>query len=619
MKKLRKRLALLAILAITTTVLISTFATKVLAAGSYDYTYIGVEKFGESDGAYATALMKVKDSSNNVYNVYCIDKSSVVKDNYKYSLVNVADANYYSTEDANKIRNIVVNAYPFTSLENLRVFTGIKDLTQEQAIAGAQSAIWHYSNNKSESQLTGNSKTLYNWYLCLPSKLIIKTPVANIEINQETTIVDNKYELKFSYKSNEKNEDGTDIKLNYSFDKNISQLYGAKVTEEQKDENGYNVIKISNLEQNAKFQFKVEGSQNLSKDAYFYMPQEGETPVQSLVGIREDSTKVANFANINLEQVGHNLTIKKVDSLSLEGLQNAEFKLATDKNFTQNVKTARTGKDGKVIVSGLGTGLWYVKETKAPEGYILNSEINQVYINETDTEVQYKDAKYGTVDILKIDENQNKVEGAKFNIYKTKTIIPQNLIKENLVSDSEGKVQIKDLLPGEYTLIETEAPEGYIMNSEFVYFNVENYKSTKITHVNETVGYGHMNLYKKDAVTKEQLGGTKLGIFTDEKFENKIKEVVTDKDNPISVDDLRPGTYYVKELEAPEGYLLDSSPKKVTLTKGQTAEVVFYNSKNYSTAGNYSTMLIVGVAMLVLGGAILASKKLRMRNRRENV
>lgn len=619
MKKLRKRFGFLAILAIITTVLISTFATKVLANESFDYTYIGVEKQGDKDGEFQTAIMKVKDSSNNIYNVYCIDKSSTVQDNHKYSLENVSDANYYSTENANKIRNIVLNSYPFITLENLKTMTGITNLTEKQAIAGAQAAIWNYSNNATQTQVIGNAKTLFDWYLRLPGKLIIKTPVANIDLNQETTIVNNKYEVQISYKANQKNEDGSDIALNYKFDKDIKTIYGATVEDVGKDANGYNVVKISNLSKSATFNFEVNGTQKLSKDAYFYMPEEGNRPVQSLVGVREDSTKISNSTNINLSEIGYNLTIKKVDSLNLEGLPNAEFKLATDANFTQNVKTAITGADGKVIVPGLGKGTWYIKETVAPKGYILDNEVKQIYINEADIEVQYKDAKYGIVKILKIDENENPVPGAKFDVYKTKTIIPDNLVKKDLISDVNGRIEIGDLLPGEYTLIETEAPQNYIANSEFIYFTVENYKTTTITHVNETVGYGKMNIYKKDAVTKEQLGKTKMGIFTDENFTDKIKEVITDKDNVVSIDDLEPGTYYVKELEAPEGYLLDSAPKKVVLEKGQTAEVVFYNSKNYSTAGNYSTMLIAGTALLIAGSAVLITKKVRMKNRRENV
>lgn len=620
MDKLQKRTNIILILVMMLALLMSTFVSKVYANNSYDYTYMGVEKYGESDGDTPTALMKVEDSSDKIFNVYCIDRNSFVKDNYKYSIVNVSDANYYSTENANKIRNIVLNAYPYIELQNLRIMSGIPNLTDEQAIAGAQAAIWNYSNDSRQTALTGNSKSLYDWYLRLPGKLIVKTTVANIDMTQEKTINQGKYEIKISYKANATNEDGSQINLTYSFDKDLAKQYGAIVEDLGKDANSYEVIKVSNLPEQANFNINVTGTQNLSKDAYFYMPQQGDIPVQSLVGVRNDSINISNAMAVNLEQVGgYNLTIKKVDSLSLAGIANAEFQIASDKNFTKNLLSIKTGTDGTAVVPNLTKGLWYVKETKAPSGYIPDTEIKQVYINEQDIQVQYKNAKYGEVDVYKIDENNNPVKGAKFNIYKGKTITDENLVKKDLESNENGNVIISDLLPGDYTLIETYAPDGYIMNADFIYFTVQNYKTTKITHVNETVGYCSMNLYKKDAVTNEQLDGGRFAIYTDENYQNKIAEVVSSKDNAVSVNSLRPGTYYVKEIEPPEGYLLDSAPKKVTLIKNQTAEIVFYNSQNYSTAGNYASILIAGIALLIIAGGIIAARKIQTKNRRKNV
>lgn len=620
MDKLQKRTNIILILVMMLALLMSTFVSRVYANNSYDYTYIGVEKYGENDGDTSTALMKVKDSSNKIFNVYCIDRNSFVKDNYKYSIVNVSDANYYSIENANKIRNIVLNAYPYIELQNLRIMSGIPNLTEEQAIAGAQAAIWNYSNDSRQTALIGNSKSLYDWYLRLPGKLIVKTTVANIDMTQEKTINQGKYEIKISYKTNGTNEDGSQINLGYNFDKDLAKEYGAIVEDLGKDANSYQVIKVSNLPEKATFNINVTGIQNLSRDAYFYMPQEGDIPVQSLVGVRNDSINISNAMAVNLEQVGgYNLTIKKVDSLTLAGIANAEFQIASDKNFTKNLLSIKTGNDGTVIVPNLTKGLWYVKETKAPSGYIPDTEIKQVYINEQNIQVQYKNAKYGEVDVYKIDENNNPVKGAKFNIYKGKTITDENLVKKDLESNENGNVIISDLLPGDYTLIETYAPDGYIMNADFIYFTVQNYKTTKITHVNETVGYCSMNLYKKDAVTNEQLDGGRFAIYTDENYQNKIAEVVSSKDNAASVNSLRPGTYYVKEIEPPEGYLLDSAPKKVTLTKNQTAEIVFYNSQNYSTAGNYASILIAGIALLIIAGGIIAARKIQTKNRRKNV
>ena len=596
-------------------------ATNVFAKDnqSYDYTYKGAEKYGSNIGDSATAVMKIQDkNNNNVYKVYCIDNSKDVKDNSKYAVQNLEDANYYSTENANKIRNIVMNAYPFISIEEVRTLTGIKTLTEEEAITGTQAAIWNYSNNKQDMTLEGNANKLYTWYINLPNRVYSKTNIANIDINKTINIVNDKYEVTILYKINGKNTDGSDVNGKYSFDKKIEQLYKAKIEDLGKDSNGYNIVKITNIQKGAKFNFNIGAEQTLSKNAYLYEPEGGKDISQSLVGVKDDKTKISNSINIDLSASGYTLTLNKIDTLSLNGIGGAEFKISSNKEFTQNVITVTTKNDGTATIQGLNTGKWYVQETKAPEGYIPDNKTLEIYINEANITLDIKNSKYGSAEVLKIDENNNPIQGAKFTLYNGNTILDKNIITTDLISDNNGKINISNLLPGNYTLVETEAPDGYIMNNEFIYFEVKAYETTKITHINETVGYGEIDIVKKDAVTKQQLNGAKIGIYSDSEFKNLIREVTTSSENIISINDLRPGTYYVKELEAPQGYLLDSAPKKVILEKNQKAQVEFLNSKNYSTAGNYANILISGFSVLFIGIALMFINKRKINHKRED-
>ena len=612
MVKKKSKTMRIILLLISFSIILSMFAQVFASTNeSYEYKYTGIVEWGDGDDS--SAIIEVQDENGNKYLVYCIDKDVYVTKDQKYSLENLEESTYFDTENASKIRTIVMNAYPYITLEQLSVRTGIKDLTTKQAISGTQSAIWHYSNDNREISLTGNAKTLYDWYLNLAVDTSYTAKVADIDIKQEAHLVDNKYEIIISYKASEQNVDGSEINLSYIFDKDIEKDLNAQVEVLGKNSNGYQTIRISNLDKDSEFKITVQGTQTLTRNAYFYTPKDGKASSQSLVGVRDDKTHISASQAITPQISGHSLTLNKIDAKDLSNIPGAQFEIASDKDFTQNVRTVTTGQDGKVTICGLASGQWYVREILAPSGYIPCDSIIDVYINEVDIQLDIKNSKFGKAEILKIDECKNPIEGAKFILYKD-SVDDKNIIYNNLISDKEGKILVDNLLPGNYILLETETPDDYILNSEEISFSVDAYETKTISHVNETKGYGIIKIYKRDVVTKEQLGGAVIGIYSDPDYQNLIQEVTTKADEAITIDTLRPGTYYIKELKAVDGYLLDSAPKTITIEKNQTVEVTFYNSQNHSTAGNYATLAIVGAVLLSLSFVtLIINKKLSRR------
>lgn len=310
------------------------------------------------------------------------------------------------------------------------------------------------------------------------------------------------------------------------------------------------------------------------------------------------------------------LTLHKVDSITLEGLRHAVFELSDTQDFSGMVHILTTNDFGVAVQGGLVPGTWYLREKTAPEGYIPYEGVVPVSIGPCMKSLTLKDTAYGRIKICKVDDCNQPVPGCVFSLYKGSDTLPEHLLFDNLVSDSNGIVNIPNLIPGFYTLLETSVPHGYHLNDTPVTKEVTAGHETIFRIENRKIRHCHLNLYKKDAESGQQLAGAVFGVYSDPDFTNLIAEVTSLENGPISVNDLEPGTYYVKELAVPAGYLLDAAPQTVVLHEGETAEVTFRNNRDYPTAGNFGMVLVIGTGMMTLcGAAALLGRKYLKKER----
>ncbi|PED28399.1 MSCRAMM family protein, partial [Bacillus cereus] len=137
-----------------------------------------------------------------------------------------------------------------------------------------------------------------------------------------------------------------------------------------------------------------------------------------------------------------------------------------------------TNKDGVVKFESLVPGKYTLEETKAPEGYkalevtvevnvVANEVVKQEVMNE-----KVKEEITGQLEITKVDANNtNKIlAGAVFEIWKDGTKI------DTLTTNKSGKATSKELEPGDYTLKEIKAPEGYTLSDKEMKFTISNEK-----------------------------------------------------------------------------------------------------------------------------------------------
>lgn len=282
------------------------------------------------------------------------------------------------------------------------------------------------------------------------------------------------------------------------------------------------------------------------------------------------------------------LEVLKVDAADNLPLEGAEFTLY-DKTGENAIRTYTTGEDGKVTFKNLLYGEYLLKETGAPEGYVTGIQ---------DTKTVTVDAEFSTetisnkkitrhVQLTKEDaETGDVLAGVTFRLVNE----AGETVKADLITNEEGIITVKDLAPGKYAFIETEALFGYEQDETPIEFTiVEKQTEVKKVKAKNDIMLGSVTLQKVDADNNNAtLQGAvfELQNASGEAVSVDGKETFTTNENgEIFIRDIRPGAYYFVEKEAPEHYVLDADPIKVVVEKGQT-ETATVQAENKLVTGS---------------------------------
>lgn len=147
-----------------------------------------------------------------------------------------------------------------------------------------------------------------------------------------------------------------------------------------------------------------------------------------------------------------------------------------------------TGTDGKLAITSLKYDTYQLIETKAPTGYVLDASPVEFTIDATHQAIfvsKENKAIKGSVSLVKEDsETKATLAGAEFELQDK----AGNTLRSNLITDNAGKLNITDLALGDYRLVETKAPVGYILDA---------------TPINFTISEAQLNLTVTKENTKE--------------------------------------------------------------------------------------------------------------------
>lgn len=274
--------------------------------------------------------------------------------------------------------------------------------------------------------------------------------------------------------------------------------------------------------------------------------------------------------------------IVKVDAddngKTLSGAVFSVYETATGKKVGELL----TGKDGAASLE-LSEGDFTIRETTAPEGYALSTESISVHLQAGETrELTVTNRKAdtpeepGTLRIVKQDrDGGKKLKGAVFGVYDADT----DKKLDEITTDRKGVAEL-ELAPGRYYLRELEAPDGYEETDKKISFTIKAGETTEKTVKNSKEDSdgdtGTLRIIKEDKETGDGLRNAVFGIYDSDG--DKIDEIETDR-NGVAELDLEPGSYYLRELEAPEGYRKDSKKVSFKITADKTTKVTVKNEK----------------------------------------
>ena len=316
------------------------------------------------------------------------------------------------------------------------------------------------------------------------------------------------------------------------------------------------------------------GSKVTGKDGYvrweqlepgWYVVTETGAPEGYIVSHKSMNVEVKEFESTEIEWVDDQnapLTIVKRDKDSEVPLKGAIFEIRSMSGDV--VERVTTGANG-VATSGLLEAGWYrIAETKAPDGYILNEDEQMVEVKlNTPASVDFFNVKQKGITIHKVDALTNDpLAGATFEVRTA-----ADKLIESYITDASGVITTKALDPGIYTIVETKAPEGYVLNKEKVTVEVVEGEASVVTVKNypKTI----IQIYKTDSVSGEPLQGAEFSIA---KYNGaNVGLVTTDKTGWANSLVLEPGEYVVTETKAPAGYTLDKTEHKVTVVEGENS------------------------------------------------
>lgn len=296
------------------------------------------------------------------------------------------------------------------------------------------------------------------------------------------------------------------------------------------------------------------------------------------------------YSKFSIEVKMGEVILNKVDAETKENIPQGEALLNgaiyeiydKDNNVVEQVIF-----DELTVFINLPFGTYYIKEKKAPVGYNLDEKTYEFELNSNNQKIHLMLEDY----VIK----------AKYKIYKEKGsneegFVPEenaeflitnkdNTFKQVIKTNALGEVEIS-LVYGTYLITQIKGSDGYelikpytitIDKNDDIEVKLQNLKKSKLI------------ITKVDNKTKETLANAKIGFFYEDG--TLYDEQITNDYGIIEIENISIGKYYIKEIEAPKGYILDE--KKYLIEVKKNAEIIktTLENKKFNMPNTYSNKI----------------------------
>lgn len=271
------------------------------------------------------------------------------------------------------------------------------------------------------------------------------------------------------------------------------------------------------------------------------------------------------------------LNILKLDGQTGQPLAGATFEVRTAAG--ELVAEVTTLANGYATVGGLVPGSYVVRETIAPDHYVIDYTPQTFEVGENDSGKTYllvfrNDGKTNLY-IRKVDaDTQQALAGAEFKV----TTLDGKVIAGSLKTGEDGLALLPDVEPDTYVITEIGAPEGYLLDAPAQTIKVLTGQTVTVQF--EDNKPGSIAIKKVDAATGEALEGAEFDLY--DLRDNKLGSYTTDKDGLAHIPNVDPGWYHIVETKAPDGYQIIGDPAAFEVLPFKETEVVVTNTQKSS-------------------------------------